>query len=123
MRISSLVKKIVKSTRTMESLADGLALASMAYSLYVVIAIELPKAYIVIFSIYIAITFLRQLFFILVLVLIALSPLLCVMICIFCCFCKPEGAGQFINLPSRKPTQSDMMNCEGTCSICRTDVD
>ena len=83
----------------------------MGYSLYALIAIGLPPAYIVILSIYVAITCLRQLFTIFVLVLIALSPLLCLLVCIFCCFCKPEGDGQFIDLPSTKPTQANMMNC------------
>ena len=97
-------------------------MVSLGYSLYALIAIDLPALYIVILSVYVGITFIRQLFFIFVLILVALSPLLCILVCILCCFCKPRG-GEFIDLPSKKPSQVNMMDCDGSCSICRTDVD
>ena len=106
-------------------MASGIALASLGYSLYVLITEDRRAYLIVLLSVYFAITFFRQLFYIVLLLLIALSPLICIILCFVCCCCMPgEGAGgQYIDIPTKNPTQTDMINCEGTCSICRMNID
>lgn len=54
----------------------------------------------------------------LICLLVALSPLLCLGLCIYCCFCSSGSSSQFINLIPREASQVDTANAGGDCSIC-----
>lgn len=70
--------------------------------------------------IYVVIVGLSEITMILGCLLVALAPLICVGLCIFCCFCKknPAESGSFINIPMKDATLNDIVNAGGNCSIC-----
>lgn len=53
-------------------------------------------------------------------IILALAPLICIGLCIFCCCCKTnqDSSNSFINIPMTESTLTDIVNAGGNCSIC-----
>ena len=72
----------------------------------------------VLLIVYVVISALTNLPIIIICILLALSPLICIGLLIFCCCCAPKGQGQFIDLEPKAAESSDVVNAGGDCSIC-----
>jgi len=72
-----------------------------------------------ILSIYVVVVGLSEIKQILILILIAISPLICLFLLFYCCCCvKNRSENAFIDAPSRNATTTDIFNAGGDCSIC-----
>ena len=72
--------------------------ASMIFIIYVLAKGSLPTYDIVCLALYVVVVGLAQLPLVFVCILIALSPLICIMLIIACCCCKDSNTDKFIDI-------------------------
>lgn len=93
---------------------------SMVYSIIILSTVSMNGVTEANLIIYVVIVGLSEIVMILGCILLALAPLICIGLCIFCCFCgnKPNDTGAFINVPMKEAALTDIVNAGGDCSIC-----
>lgn len=122
--IIALIKMTFKWVKLMENSSALLSVGSMVWSIVVLSTTPLDTQPTIILSLYVTIVGLTNMSLLVVLLLIALSPILCIgFICCCCCGGGKNGARQYINLPSRQATTNDIINLGGDCPICHMSVD
>lgn len=56
-------------------------------------------------------------------VLLAISPIICVVLIFFCCFCGNKRDGEvFIEVPIKDAELKDIANAGGDCAICYQNI-
>lgn len=99
-----------------------ISLGSLVYSI-IILATKadldtLSKAFLIS---YVVLVGLSELGMILIIIFIALSPLICCLCCCAICCCS-GSKGRQISVPVKNATMEDILNCDGTCSICYQNV-
>jgi hypothetical protein len=91
----------------------------MIFTIIVLATIPMQIFDTVILSLYVVFVGLSQIQFLLFCLLIVLSPLICIGLVFFCCFCgKGANSNQFLDVHSTEATAQEIMNAGGDCSIC-----
>ncbi len=91
----------------------------MIYSIIILAQNQMAAVNITLLSIYIAIVALTQLPLVVVCLLLAVSPLICLGLVFFCCCCSEQSsAAQYMDVPSKEASAQDIVNAGGDCSIC-----
>jgi hypothetical protein len=93
---------------------------SMVYSIITLASTDMNAVTEANLIIYVVIVGLSEFTLLLGCLLVALSPLICLALCVFCCCCRSEAhqPGAFINIPTKEATLGDIVNAGGNCSIC-----
>jgi hypothetical protein len=60
---------------------------------------------------------LTEIQFVVIILFIGISPLICFIVLFYWCFCR-KSIGKYIDLPVKKATTQDINNVGGDCSIC-----
>ena len=116
--INALVKNQFGWTKQLENLYLILSLASMIYSIYTLAQGDLPTPDQVVLILYVIFIGLINLPVLVVLFIIAISPLLCLLAIVFCCCCKGDNGSQFIDLEAQTANDEQAMKMGGDCAIC-----
>lgn len=105
--------------RNGESLYSLVNFTSMLFSIITLATTSMNAVTEANLIIYVVIVGLSEFTMIIAFILVALSPIICIGLCVFCCCCKsnPTEKG-FIDIPMKSATLADIVNAGGNCSIC-----
>ena len=61
--------------------------------------------------------------FLVIVLLIALSPVICIFFCFWICCCKPKEGKDVLDLAQKGATTEHIVRCDGECAICLQSID
>lgn len=70
---------------------------------------------------YVVLVGLSELVVIFIFILVLLVPLICCLCCVYFCCCR-KAKGKGINVVVKNANMEDILNCDGTCSICYQNI-